>query len=90
MGFVLVAPAPVAPAPAKPTKPAKPSKPQVKPELDEDGNKISYLADGSRRPFAFFNPASKEKAYNIGAKPIWLKALEDSGADPSTYTIPKA
>lgn len=86
LGFVLIAPTPS--APAKPTKPKKPAKKQPKTEYDEDGNSIRYLADGkTRRPFTYYNPASKEKAYNIGAKPDWLKKLEASGVDASTYTI---
>lgn len=89
LGFVLVAPTPPpAQTPAKSTKPA--NKPQ-KTEYDEDGNSIKYLADGiTRRPFVFFNPASKEKAYGLGTKPGWLKELIASGADASTYTIKPA
>ena len=82
LGFVLVAPTPPAPA-----KPATPAKKQPKVEKDADGNSIRYLADGSRKPFTYFNPAGKEKAFDVGTRPAWLNALIASKVDPATYTI---
>lgn len=88
LGFVLApppAPEPVKPSKGSKSKPAKPQKPK---EKDQYGNTISYLADGTLKPYAFFNPANpNRKAFADGKRPDWLKDLQDKKVDPATYTI---
>ena len=86
LGFIVQPAKP--PQPPRKARSANSDNKPAKIELDADGNSIKYLADGvTRRPFAFFNPNGKEKAYNIGTRPAWLKALIASGVDASTYTL---
>lgn len=90
LGFFPPEPLPAAPTPPKKNKAASTGVKQPPIERDEDGNRKIYLKDGSRKPFFYYNPENKQKAYEDGKPPAWLKALKDSKADPSTYTIKQA
>lgn len=76
LGFSTPEPLPAAPTPSKRNKDSKSGVKRPKPVFDDDGNKISFDKDGKAKPFFYYNPDGKEKAYNTGRKPAWLEAYE--------------